>query len=254
MNLENEYLHLKQELKFEEEKLAKFEAIDISDKTDEQIEARNRGIKSVKKSIEEIKELIEEVKEELKELIQNGGEVSQATIDELQEADETDPFEITVHFKIVSNKNENVYIEGYVDINDEEAEDVEWYYYDAQGFATQHMFVEHNQVDGFKGPTYEQQVEIDTFRDDYAADALWIDECILQSEEDENRTYLRENCTLIINEGAKMECEIREPDAFLNMGDYVVEVIPFFNGKRVGIASYMAETFEEFDPWDAEDN
>ena len=254
MNLENEYLHLKQELKFEEENLAKFEAIDISDKTDEQIEARNRGIKSVKKSIEEIKELIEEVKEELKELIQNGGEVSQATIDELQEADETDPFEITVHFKIVSNKNENVYIEGYVDINDEEAEDVEWYYYDAQGFATQHMFVEHNQVDGFKGPTYEQQVEIDTFRDDYAADALWIDECILQSEEDENRTYLRENCTLIINEGAKMECEIREPDAFLNMGDYVVEVIPFFNGKRVGIASYMAETFEEFDPWDAEDN
>ena len=49
------------------------------------------------------------------------------------------------------------------------------------------------------GLTDIQNSEIDTFREDYSNDALWIDTCILQSEEDENRTFVRENCTIIIN-------------------------------------------------------
>ena len=40
------------------------------------------------------------------------------TIEEFEEFD--------VNFKIVSNKNENVYCEGYVTINYDEAEDVDW--------------------------------------------------------------------------------------------------------------------------------
>lgn len=253
MSLENEYFHLKQELKSEEETLKKFEAIDISDKTDEQIEARNSGIARVKKSIKEIKELIEEVEEELKEFIQNGGEVSQITIDELQESNETDPFEITVHFKIVSNKNENVYIEGYVDINDEEAEDVDWYYWNGSGY-NNNQIIWHDGVQ-ITGATWEQENEIAQFESDLVDDNEWITDAILQSNDDENRTHVRENVTLIINEGAKIECEIRELESHEYRGDFVVEVIPKWNGEKIDdFAEYMKEFSEEFDPWNVEDD
>lgn len=159
--------------------------------------------------------------------------------------------EFDVYFKIVSNKNENVYSEGYVTIN-EDAEDVDWYYWNGNGYQSR-LFIHHDEIQ-ITCASFEQENEIEQFRSDLMDDDEWITDVILQSNDDENRTCVRENLTLIINDGAKMECEIREPDAFLNMGDYVVEVIPFFNGKRVGIASYMAETFEEFDPWNAEDN
>ena len=127
MNLENEYVHFKQELKSEEEKLAKFESLNENEMNEMQIEAKERGIKRVKASINELEELIEEVKTELKEFIENGGEVSQETLDELKDTEEFET--IGVEFKIVSNDNENVYIEGYVNINDEEAEDCDWYYW-----------------------------------------------------------------------------------------------------------------------------
>lgn len=160
--------------------------------------------------------------------------------------------EFDIEFKIVSNKNENVYVEGYVTINDEEGEDVDWYYYDAQGFATPQMFIEHNGVDGFKGATEEQKWEVEQFRADYGEDAFWIDTAILQSNEDENRTYVRENCTLIINEGAKMECEIKEDIQY--RGDFVVEVIPKFNGEFIQLAKYMSQNGVDFDPWYCEDD
>ena len=92
-----------------------------------------------------------------------------------------------------------------MEIHDDLAEDVDWFYYDAQGCPTPQMFVEHDGVDGFKGATEEQKWEVEQFRMDYGQDAFWIDETILQSHEDENRTYVRENCTLIINDGADRE-------------------------------------------------
>ncbi len=128
-----------------------------------------------------------------------------STLSQTEETVDDDFEEIRVDFKIISNKNENIYCEGYVEINDEEAEDVDWYYYDAQGFATPHMFIEHTEVDGFKGATPKQEMEIEQFKTDYLDDSLWIDTCILQSTEDENQTFIRENCTLIINDGACVE-------------------------------------------------
>ena len=111
------------------------------------------------------------------------------TIEEFEEFD--------VNFKIVSNKNENVYCEGYVTINDEEAEDVVWYYWTGNGYQSRPNY--HHNKEEITGLTDIQNNEIDTFRVDYSNDALWIDTCILQSEEDENRTFVRENCTIIIN-------------------------------------------------------
>lgn len=159
--------------------------------------------------------------------------------------------EFDVNFKVVSNKNNEVYVEGFVTINDELGEDVDWFYYNGQGVPTPQMFVEHDGVDGFKGATEEQKWEVEQFRMDYGADAFWIDTCIIQSNENENRTYVRENCTLIINEGAKMECEIEEPATY--RGDWIVEVIPKFNGDKIDLVTYMVETNEEFNPYDVDD-
>ena len=106
---------------------------------------------------------------------------------------------ININFKIVSNKNKNVYCEGYVNINDEEGEDTEWYYWTGNGYQ-QRPFYHHNEEE-ITGLTDIQNNEIDTFKIDYMNDALWIDTCILQSEEDENKKYIRENCTVIINGG-----------------------------------------------------
>lgn len=153
----------------------------------------------------------------------------------------------SVDFKVLWNKNPQVYSEGYINIPAEECEDsdIEWYYYDNQGFTTPHGCIKHDGVD-ITGATYEQNWEIAQFKDDWMDDSFWIDECICQSDADENRTYVRENCTLIINKGAKMECTIKEcPER----GDYLVEVIPYFNGKKIDIASHMNYTNEEFDPW-----
>ena len=154
--------------------------------------------------------------------------------------------EFDVNFKIISNQNEDLYVEGYVTINDEDAEDVDWYYWNGNGYDSQRTIF-HDGVQ-ISGATWEQENEIAQFESDLADDCFFIDEVILQSEEDENRTYVREKCTLIINEGAKMECEIIEnvdPEM-----EYVVKLIPKFNGELVELAEYMSATGEEFDPYD----
>ena len=238
VSLENEYFTWKQALKNAQEKLAKMESLDVEKMTQEQLEARERVIKGAKEEIKECEEMLEEIKEELVEFINNGGEVSEKTKEAINYFEP-----IRVDFKIVSNRNDEVYIEGYVNINDAEAEDVDWYYYDAQGMATSQMFVEHNGVDGFKGATDKQKWEVEQFRGDYGEDAFWIDEVILQSDEDENKTHVRENLTLIINEGATFEVEIckYEPlDFYTNYSNafeigrqYFMTFKPKYNGESV---------------------
>ena len=83
MSLENEYFNEKQLLKNAEEKLAKFEALDVKNMTEEQLNAQQRGIKRVKEDITESEEILEEIREELVEFINNGGEVSEITLKEL---------------------------------------------------------------------------------------------------------------------------------------------------------------------------
>lgn len=158
--------------------------------------------------------------------------------------------EFDVNFKIISNKNPDVYVEGYVAINDEEAEDVDWYYWNGSGY-NNNQIIWHDGVQ-ITGATWEQENEIAQFESDLVDDNEWITDAILQSNDDENRTHVRENVTLIINDGAKMECEIKEPVEY--RGDYTVELIPKFNMEIIeDFAEYMNEFSEEFDPWDVDD-
>ncbi|MBQ6220064.1 MAG: hypothetical protein IJH63_10005 [Methanobrevibacter sp.] len=158
--------------------------------------------------------------------------------------------EFDIYFKITSNKNPNMYVEGYVTINDEEATDVDWYYWKGSGYESQRVIL-HDEVQ-INGATFEQENEIWEFESDLVDDDEWITNIILQSNDDENRTYVRENLTLLINEGAKMECEIKELPC---REDYLVEVIPKWNGKTINdFAEYMNEFGEKFDPWDVDDD
>lgn len=158
--------------------------------------------------------------------------------------------EFDVSFKIVSNKNENVYCEGYVTINDEEAEDVDWYYWTGNGYDSRPYY--HHDAEQITGLTREQSNEIDEFINDYMDDALWIDDAILQSEEDEDRTYVRKNCTLIINEGAKLELvdEINynpNDNPFGDMNFYALLSFKY-NGKVINWdEEYLQEVAERID-------
>ena len=67
MNLENELQHFQDELKMEQDKLAKFESLDTATMDESQLKAYDRGIKSVKSSITEIEEIIAEIKMEMEE-------------------------------------------------------------------------------------------------------------------------------------------------------------------------------------------
>lgn len=201
MSLENEYFHWKQMREKAERNIAKMEDLDVENMSQEQLEARERVIKGAKEEIKECEEMLEEIKEELVEFINNGGEVSEKTKEELSEEDDssTDFESFDVHFKVISNRNEEIYVEGYVTINDEEAEDADWYFWQGSQYGNQRK-IHHDGIE-ITGATVEQENEIAQFESDLADDGIWIDDCILQSDDDENKTHARENLTLIINEG-----------------------------------------------------
>ena len=102
-----------------------------------------------------------------------------------------------INFKIISNKNENVYCEGYVTINDKEGKDAEWYYWTGNGYQERPFY--HHNKEKITGLTDIQDNEIDTFKIDHMNNALWIDTYILQSKKDEKKKFVRKNCTIIIN-------------------------------------------------------
>lgn len=230
MSLENEYYTEKQLLENAREKLAKMEEMDVKNMTQEQLEARERVIKRAKEDIKESEELLTEIKEELVEFIDNGGEISEEIKEEINYFESFD-----VSFKIVSNRNEEVYVEGYVTINDSEAEDVDWYFWNGTGYQSR-RFLFHDGI-SIKGSTIEQENELAQFESDLSDEGIWIDDVILQSDADENRTHVRKNCTLIINEGAKMElvCETNYDPNDLTFGDMnFYALMSFkFNGKTI---------------------
>ena len=105
---------------------------------------------------------------------------------------------LTINFKIQSNDNPSVYVDGKVDINDEDAEDCDWYYWDGTQYQSNAKIM-HDEIN-IGGATWEQENEIEQFRSDWRDDDMWITDAILQSEEDEQETYVRKSITLIINE------------------------------------------------------
>ena len=147
--------------------------------------------------------------------------------------------EFNVDFKIISNKNDEVYIEGYVTINDEEAEDVDWYYWNGSGY-NNNMIIWHDGVQ-ISGSTFEQENEIEQFRSDLIDDNEWITDVILQSNENENYTFKRENLTLVINEGAKFKIKYKD---YSSISDYCMAFELFFNNEKV----YLNEDIYFEDP------
>lgn len=83
MSLEKEYFNERQLLDNASKRLAKFQALNVEEMTDEQINARIRGIKSCEEDIKESKEILEEIKVELYDHIYYDGEVSKKTIESL---------------------------------------------------------------------------------------------------------------------------------------------------------------------------
>ena len=155
----------------------------------------------------------------------------------------------TIKFKIISNENKKIYQEGYVEVPEAVEEMPEWFYYDQNGFDVPRAFTHHDGIGLTQiGATDEQKSEIEKFNEIVFVDEIdFINDTILTAEETENRTYVRNDITIIVNDGAKMECEIEEPANF--RGDYIVELTPKFNGKNIYIAQYMQDTNETFDPY-----
>lgn len=141
----------------------------------------------------------------------------------------------TIKFKIISNKNENIYQEGYVEIPKDIEEMPEWFYYDQQGFAIPRVFTHHDDVE--LTATDEQIAEVEEFNEAIMDEIDFINDAILTADEDENRTYVSNNITIIVNDGAKMElvCKINYDPNDLTFGDMnFYALISFkFNGKTI---------------------
>lgn len=151
----------------------------------------------------------------------------------------------TIFFKIISNENENIYQEGYVEVPDDVEELPEWFYYNQEGSAQPQIFTNHDEIGLTQiGATPEQEAELESFWKALDNDVIFIDDVILTAEEDENRTYVRNDITIIVNEGAKMECEVTET----NDGDYWGMLDFSFNRESLRLdEDLMEELVEEID-------
>ena len=107
----------------------------------------------------------------------------------------------TIYFKIISKKNREVYQEGYVEIPDDVEESADWFYYDQTGMVQPRMFTNHDGIGISQiGATFEQEQEISEFLQEVQYDYVdWVNDVILNSEEDEHETYEKGNLKIIIN-------------------------------------------------------
>lgn len=150
----------------------------------------------------------------------------------------------TINFKIISNKNENIYQEGYVEVPEDVEEMPEWFYYDQNGFAIPRAFTHHDEIGLTQiGATDEQASDIEEFNRVIMDEIDFINDAILTADEDENRTYVRNDITIIVNDGAKFEVEICKYDPVdfytnystaLEIGrQYFMTFKPKYNGESV---------------------
>ena len=104
----------------------------------------------------------------------------------------------TINFKIISKKNREVYQEGYVEIPQNVEEPEEWFYYNQTGMAQSRPFTHHDGVRIHQ--SFDQENEIDRFIELVQYEYVdWVNDVILNSEEDEHETYEKGNLKIIIN-------------------------------------------------------
>lgn len=90
---------------------------------------------------------------------------------------------VTTEFIIKLESNPSVYLDGYVDRNDTLGEDCDWYFYDRNNSPQLNQtFIEHDDIDGFKGATHEQEAEIFDFKIKYEENCEEIGDIILQCD------------------------------------------------------------------------
>lgn len=112
----------------------------------------------------------------------------------------------TINFEIIANKNENVYQKGYIEIPEDIEQTPEWFYYNQNGFAIPRVFTHHDDVE--LTATDEQIAEVEEFNEAIMDEIDFINDAILTADEDENRTYVRNDITIIVNDGfdVKLVC------------------------------------------------
>ena len=104
----------------------------------------------------------------------------------------------TIYFKIISKKNREVYQEGYVEIPDDVEESADWFYYNQTGMTQSRPFTHHDGVRIHQ--SFSQENEIDRFIELVEYEYVdWVNDVILNSEEDEHETYEKGNLKIIIN-------------------------------------------------------
>ena len=104
----------------------------------------------------------------------------------------------TINFKITSKKNKEVYQEGYVEIPDDIEESEDWFYYNQSGMVQPRPFTHHDGVRIHQ--SFGQENEIDRFIELVHYEYVdWVNDVILNSEEDEHETYEKGNLKIIIN-------------------------------------------------------
>lgn len=159
--------------------------------------------------------------------------------------------EYDIRFKIISKKNRNVYCEGIATIPYEEcdAEEIEYQYWTPNGYQKNEFFF-HDEEE-ITGLTDFQDWEIEQFKSDILEDALFINSAIETSDFDENRTYVRKNCILIINDGAEFIVKSEDYNSSNFDSNYYMKFTLFFNGKIVNISNncfWMDPfTYEEYE-------
>lgn len=90
---------------------------------------------------------------------------------------------VTIEFDIKLEKNPSVHMDGYVERNDANGEDCDWYTYDKQNVAQYNRaIINHDDIDWFKGITREQESEIDSFQNIYQENFGEIADIILQCD------------------------------------------------------------------------
>lgn len=139
----------------------------------------------------------------------------------------------TINFKIISNKNENIYQYGYVEVPEDVEEMPEWFYYDQNGFAIPRAFTHHDEIGLTQiSATDEQESDIEEFNRIIMDEIDFINDAILNAEEDENKKYVHNDITIIVNDGAKFEVEFEDYNSDWHC-DYYMAFTLKYNGETV---------------------
>ena len=110
----------------------------------------------------------------------------------------------------------------------------DWFYYNQEGFAQPREFTNHDEIGLTQiGATNKQETELDSFAKALHDEVDFINDVILTAEEDENRTYIRNDITIIVNDGAMFELEYEDYTSKEWDSDYYMAFTPKFNGEKI---------------------